>query len=289
VWQDAVTLGLLTALCAWHAHGNPWLPVIVFGVIYLGMVTGMLLLTRQWPACIALGFLWPATVFPDLKLTWIIAIFGVIAAVEWVGYKKSLRMFPWEFLNRSGRQVNSLLQLEIQPGTATGAPANVGWPFIALAPKIRGGAMSTKASFWFSALFGWWSYCAIRCFAIEPAPEMIVVFAVLAAAIRLAIYNSSILPSSSLWSRFFWGSLIVPGFDKVFLTPLAAVLISIAGGILIRRAGSHYAWVEAVVIALIWFVLFNGGPTRKSWMLTGHHRFRPPARRNADRLKIREV
>jgi hypothetical protein len=289
VWQDAVVLGLLSVVSAWHAHLSAWLPVIVFGLTYLATLTILLLFTRQWPACVALGFLWPALILPGLNLTEGIGLFAVIAAVIWYGHGKSLRAFPWEFLNRPGRQANSILQIEISAGTAAGAPATLGWPFTAIAPKFRAASVSTQSSFWLSALFGWWSYCLIKAFDLESVSEAIIAFAAVAGCLRLVIYHASVLSSSSLWSRIFSGNLIVPGFDKMFLAPLAAVLISVAGGILIRRAGPYYACAESLVIALIWFVLFSGGPTRRNWILTGHHRFRQPARRNAQRQQIREV
>jgi hypothetical protein len=102
-----------------------------------------------------------------------------------------------------------------------------------------------------------------------------------AAFIRVAVYCAGVAPSFNLWGRISTGRLIVPGFDKVFLTPLAVVLLAIIGGMVVKRSGSWYPEVEACLIALISYVLFSGGPTMRNWILTGQHRFRPPTRMNA--------
>jgi hypothetical protein len=120
---------------------------------------------------------------------------------------------------------------------------------------------------------GWWSFCFIERLNIEPLPELILLFAVVAALIRLAVYCASVTPSFNLWGRVASGRLLVPGFDKVLLTPFAAVLVAIVGGMIIRRSGSWYPVAESCVIALIWYVLFSGGPTLRNWILTGQHRF----------------
>src|SRR4029434_5072207 len=101
VWQDAAVLGVLAAVAKWHAQANPALPVIAFGSVYLAGFTLLLAYTRRWTHCALLGFLWPAFMLPIVKGP--IAILGVLAiiAVIWHGHWKSLRAFPWEFLQSS--------------------------------------------------------------------------------------------------------------------------------------------------------------------------------------------
>lgn len=294
VWQDAVVIGVLTAIAAWHAHVNPALPVAVFGLVYLGGMTLLLALTRGWSSCLVLGFLWPALILPGLEGVPKIVLVAAIIAVIWWAQRKSLRAFPWEFLANSNRPAGSILQMEIRIDGLSGRPAtripsNLGWPFLALSPKVHCHSISMLTSVSLSALIGWWSFCAIECFKIAPLPELILVFAVLAAAIRLTIYCSGLTPSFNVWGRIVSGRILVPGFDKVFLTPLAVMLLATFGGMIIRRSDSWYPVTESCVIALICYVLFSGGPTLRNWVLTGQHRFRFPARIHANKQLLRSI
>jgi hypothetical protein len=211
------------------------------------------------------------------------AIIVAIAVVAWHGVRQSLKAFPRGFMGNSSRAGGSILQAEVRLDTlggtsATRALSNVGWPFLVLSPKMKPISISTTVSVALSALLGWWSFCLIQRFEIDPAPEAIVFFTIFGAVIRLAVYCNGITPPFSFWSRIVSGRFIVPGFDKVFLTPLAAVLVAILGASIIRRSGSWYPASEACVISGICFVFFQGGPTLRQWVLTGQHRFRYPAR-----------
>ena len=276
VWQDLAVIAILTLIASWRGHVNPALPAMVFGVVYLSVMTILLPFLRQWSASVALGFLWPALALPEIKIETVAGIFVAIAGVIWLGHWKSLRAFPWDTGADMQRRNGSIWQTEIrmEPVTAVGAPANVGWPFTVLGPKSQGFSISTRTAFWLSALFGWWSFCLMRFFQTEPFPEIILVLAIPLGLMRFVIYCSGVLPPFNVWGRIVSGRLLLPGYDKVFLTPLAAVLMSIAGAIVLRRCGDWYPAGESLGMALIWFVVFSGGPTRKNWILTGQHRFR---------------
>ena len=101
MWQDTAVIGVLAAIARWHAHGDPALPLIVFGSTYLLGFTLLLAHTRVWTHCLALGFLWPGLMLPVVKGRLMIALVGAIILVNWRGYRKSLRAFPWQFLMRA--------------------------------------------------------------------------------------------------------------------------------------------------------------------------------------------
>jgi hypothetical protein len=124
---------------------------------------------------------------------------------------------------------------------------------------------------------------------MDPLPEFILVFAIIAALSRLGIYYSGVLAPFNILGRIVTGRLIVPGFDRIFLTPLAVILTGILGCIIIKRCGQWYPEAESCVITAIWYVVFGGGPTLKNWALTGQHRLRPPSRVNANRQLVRSV
>jgi hypothetical protein len=166
---------------------------------------------------------------------------------------------------------------------------NLGWPFLWLSPKVECNSVSTSTSFFVSALFGWWAYCAIVGFEIPSSPAAILVFSVFAALARFAIYCSGLGPSFNLWGRLASGRLIVPGFDQVVVTPLVALALAIVGGMAIRHSDSWYPAASACVVGMIWFALLGGGPTMRKWILTGQHRYRSPARLGANKQLLRPI
>jgi len=281
VWQDAVVIGALIAIAKWYAHVNPLVPAGMFGLVYGGGMTTLLLdVTSCWASCLVLGFLWPALMLPAVSGWPMIGLIVALFAVIWHGYRKSLKAFPWP--NRSEK---SIWRIELP----IGGMSNVGWPYARLSPKFSSPPVPISASFFISILIGWWYYCAILRFQFPPMPEMIVVFAALAALFRLLGYCASVAPSFNLWGRLVRGRFIVPGFDKVFLTPLAVVLLAIVGDVVINRSGTWYPEAEACMFALLWFVLLGGGPTHRKWILTGQHRYRLPQRSNANKQLMKSI
>lgn len=291
VWQDGVVIGVLTVIAVWHAHLSPILPMAVFGLVYLAGMTALLVFARRWWSSLVLGFLWPALILPGAEGWPMVFLIAAIAVVVWHGHRQCLKAFPWNFLKNTSCATGPVLQTEIRINgrSATDMQFNLGWPFMALSPKVQPGSVSQLASICLSALFGWWSFCLIERIKPDPLPELIVIFAFVAAVIRWAVYASGITPPFNLWGRIAWGKIVVPGFDKILLTPAAAVGVAILGGMFIRHAGSWFPVTESCVFALVWYVLFAGGPTLRSWVLTGHHGFRPPVGVNANKQLMKPV
>lgn len=294
VWQDAVVVGVLVAIAAWHAHINPVLPAAIFGLVYFGGLTLLLAITHRWWSCLLLGFLWPALMLPVFEGFPVVALVAAIILVAWIGHRKSLRAFPWQFQSKPNRPAGSILEMELNVpglGADSGTPtsANIGWPFTALSPKLQSRPVSVTTSLSLSALFGWWTYCVMIQLHAEPTPGLILIFALPAALVRLVIYGSNVVPPFGLWGRVASGRIVIPGYDKVFLTPLAVVLLAILGVLTVSRSGTWYPVVESGFFALTWLVLLSGGPTLQSWILTGQHRFRVPARLRANRRWLRSV
>ena len=299
VWQDAVVLGVITAVARWHAHVAPELPVMVFGLVYLAAMTLLLACTRTWIPCFLLGFIWPAPALPGLRGWPTLGIIAALVAVIWYGHRKSLHAFPWKRtepdLTESGRAnhrktiMEKEIRIDIPINTPAARASSVGWPLLWLSPKLECNSVSSSTSFFVSALFGWWAYCAIVGFEIESIPEAILLFAALAALLRFAIYCSRLGPSFNLWGRLASGRIIVPGFDQVVVTPLIVLALAIAGGVAIRHSGSWYPVASACVVGLLWFTLLAGGPTMRKWILTGQHRYHSPARLGANKQLLRPI
>jgi hypothetical protein len=299
VWQDAVTIGVLAGIAHWHAHVDPAMPAVVFGVTYLVAMTLLLLFTRTWMPCLVLGFLWPALSLPLLRGLPSLGIFAAIILVIWYGHRQSLRSFPWP---RGGaaaadspppRPARSWLEIEIRIPVMSSAPAaqtsSLGWPAQWLSPKVGNAPVSAPTSLALSAVFGWWTYCAIVGLGFPPSAAGLLFFAVVAAILRLGIYCAGVVPCFNLWGRLASGRIIVPGFDQVFVTPLIVIFLATAGGVLVRHAGAWAPAITALVMGLLWFALLSGGPTMRAWVLTGQHRYRSPSRGAASKQLLRPI
>jgi hypothetical protein len=299
VWQDAVVLGAIAALARWHAHVDPAIPVLAFGLVYLVAMTLLLALTRTWLPCLLLGFIWPAPILPVMRDSPTVGIIAALVAVIWYGHRKSLHAFPWKrtVLNppesREANQRKSVMEMEIRIDSLSNTPTvrtpNLGWPFLWLSPKFECHSVSISTGFFVSALISWWTYCAIVGFEIPSSPAAILVFAAMAALARFAIYCSGLGPSFNLWGRLASGRIIVPGFDRVVVTPLIVLALAITGGVAIRHSGSWYPVASACVVGLIWFALLAGGPTMRKWILTGQHRYRSPTRLGTNKQLLRPI
>ena len=90
---------------------------------------------------------------------------------------------------------------------------------------------------------------------------------------RLAIYISYSRPPLSLAGRIVNAKLIIPGYDRIFLTPLALIaLLKISEWIVILLPPKSIPLGMALLAACLCGILLNGGPDMRTWALTGHHR-----------------
>jgi len=291
VWQDAAVIVVLTAVAQWHAHVDPTIPVVAFGLTWLIGMTILLAIVRIWPALLALGFLWPALMLPGMADGLGFVVIGTIFLVIWWGHRRSLRTFPWPASNApdrlsvaaSGRSGQSLdIRLDI-PGAE---PVYLGWPHLALSPKFSRPAISVSTSLWLSALAGWWTYCFIRNSGMDAEPGLVLFYSMAVALIRVGIYCSSVQPPFNLWGRITSGPLILPGFDQIFVVPLAVVLAGVVGGTITRWSGPWHPLAESCLVAVLSYMSLAGGPRLKNWMLTGQLRFRAaPANKSNTRLR----
>jgi hypothetical protein len=131
-----------------------------------------------------------------------------------------------------------------------------------------------------SLLAGWWLY-AVASLSSDPEVRRGIVLMVDGSAVaflvlgRLAIYCTGYAPPISLWGRLWTFRWIVPSYDKVFLAPLAVVLISL----LVPEVATLHGLEPDVAVPLsLSLALLAGlslGPSLLNWRLTGRHRLVP--------------
>lgn len=298
VWQDAVVLSVLGALGYATSRINPVIPLADFGWTYLIGLTLLLALTSTWPYFFAVCFLWPSLFLTNGEQTPLVVIFAAIVIVLWLGLRRSLQTFPWRQENRTSPGLakpftaESFFRMEIKivdGMNAFATQSTVGWPYSQLSPKAKFKSVSITNSFRVSLLIGWWAYCIMKAGSMEPMAPLILVFGIGGGLVRLGIYLGSLGPPFSFRSRLLTGRLIVPGFDQIFVTPLAAIAVAIVGGMIIGHQDFFCPEIHAIFIGLILFILLRGGPTMRNWVLTGQHRFQPRFAGGKNRQYFRPV
>ena len=130
---------------------------------------------------------------------------GIIVFL-WHGLRASLRAFPYGFVQASaqplGPRPRSLLQVQMElriPVLSASAFKAIGWPYLALSPKVEFPSVFSRTSFLLGLLVGWWTFCL--CVACEGAlpPGIIVLLGVMLAGIRLLIYCTNVATLFDIW------------------------------------------------------------------------------------------
>jgi hypothetical protein len=279
VIQDVVVLAILAGM-AWLRHPAVDSPLLVtkFLMSYeFGLCISFRILARTWSAyAIAFGFGLVVLVWP-----WPLVALAVAAALYVVSLAGMIRSFDdfgnWDLSHIEGSQ---FMTLSHQKAVDRMRQNILGWPFDCIRPTDVAASVSYINGTMLSLLFGWWSFVMLARMPELPRPEvwgplMAAYLSILVIFGRLAIYCWGYAPPISIWGRIFTLRWIVPGYDHVFLAPLA---------ILAAVGTSHY-WIEQFpafttrivpgTVVMIWLCAFNLGPSLKRWRLTGNHRLSP--------------
>jgi hypothetical protein len=213
--------------------------------------------------------------FDPITSLWLAAL---VYALGYVGLRRSLAGFPWAkpWLTSVAEPDFSSAALEKR---MIDLQVKVGWPFDFIRPRQSPSGISTVDGVALSLLLGWWLYCVLA----NPMPpaerEGIFRFVAIAAfggiAVRLVRYTQNYRSPIGLWGRMFTLRWIVPGYDKVFVTPIAAaVLFALTFRLPNAWApGIHIS--GAFLVAMIAMVLLVGRPSLDEWRHTGSHRIVP--------------
>lgn len=254
VWQDALILLGLCALAAWSSNITPVLVLLLFACsCALGSMQPLMKTETYTEAyLIALGgsvLLWLAAWSPAM-----LAGAAVLVLIGQRGLRRSLQTFPWE-----------------PPANKSDLNA---WPipiYPDFSPRMslrRGLAIPLLVAAWVAGML----HVAGGDFPPGLAAGWIISLGCFASLIRLVIYSHGVAPPLSFWKRLFSGRLIIPGYDRVLVTPLAGVALSVAVPAALYAARTPAPiWAGLTTFAVL-AVLLNGGPVLRVWQLTGFHR-----------------
>jgi hypothetical protein len=276
--QDVIIVGLLAGLAHQQHPALGILPLVLkFLLVYeLFMTASFAVLHMPWFAYL-LGFglgllclVWNSTIVAlEVSVAlYLIALFGLRKALVNFASWNPEWMAEEHFQPRSLEKMVERMKQNI-----------LGWPFDNIRAKDVAASISYRDGILLSLLAGWWMFVVLRRVGgggnLEPVYVLIGGISQFAVLGRLGTYCWGYLPPISIWGRIFTLRWIIPGYDHVFLAPLAGMLVTVFG---IAAAHQWAVPVDAAapaILALMWMTTLNLGPSLKRWRLTGKHRMSP--------------
>lgn len=266
VLQDVLFLAMAVALC-WPRAGVEALVVLqAFLTCYLALLASTFVSTREkaWAYAVAFG-LGAMGLFALSPLYYVAA--GITYVIALLGLRASLAHFPWRDLPPFPQKTRLL---------NTNGP--LGWPYDRLGPGMsKDNQFTVGDALVLGLLAGWWFFVGAyhlntHAGNIENATlagSFLLAWEVFA---RICLYCHGYAPPLSLRGRIAHGRLITPGYDRVFVAPLLAVLVFVAVLALPLWSGvPELIALPIGVMASTWIVI-GMGPGLNDWHLTGNHR-----------------
>jgi hypothetical protein len=276
VWQDGAQIAILAALSVLVCRTHPALPIIALAGGYLILLTRALLVTGQSVIAVTLIALLPIT-WHLWGCWWIVlSLLIVMCLLALLGVRRSWSAFPWGMDQRQILSRNDRVRLR-----------QLGWPFDRL-NAFNPSDVNKRVWVLGSVIAGWYVFTFCRCLA-DPeirrpnvAAMSIATLGCLVAFARFISYCLMRAPPMSLLSRVVTGHLILPGYDRVLVAPVAIGVVSIVGSILLYDMHLDPPLSVGVMTTIVLILCFCLPPTLRHWQLTGQYRmviFRPRSSR----------
>jgi hypothetical protein len=279
-WQS--TVGIDPYPFAHHPHvqfSSParavfYTVLLPFLAAYLIVVALTIKSTGQTPYAVAIEFGLGLMVL--LCTQPLVAALTLLAtyAVAYVGIERSLAAFPW-----TGSALESISRALTADKRKTAA---FGWPYHQLKPSFEPLMNQNLSSgvHWFAPLAGWWTYSVLSHFAyiwrLEEASEVIgrfwTAFRILVfvlAGVRIAGYCVNHWAPISLLGRLVTGRWIIPGYDQVFVAPIATIAAGLTMEFLFRYFDVGLEWALSISVTVVIWLAVSIGPSLERWHLTG--------------------
>jgi len=218
------------------------------------------------------------------KVPWASAAAGIaIYLVSLIGLRRSLAQFPWEFHRQDGFEKT---HWRLTPESTAALKvldkktlvSRLGWPFEALREgAIPGPRIQTHTAVLTGLLAGWWLYAGGSLLSnpndrwnILAGTEWNLAFAL--AGIRLSNYCIGYSQTLSLWGRIRTFHWIIPGYDQVFLAPIATMILGIALPRTLISFSVEPDIAFPLALSFSWMAAMIIGPGLQEWRLVGKNR-----------------
>jgi hypothetical protein len=274
VWEDSLILLFAIAPASYRGAITPWQGLSIFLASYAAWLTSSFWKTgakhQGYATLIGLAIvlrLWPK---PQMQ----VCAAAAVALVALLGLRRSLQTFPWNAEGFPAIATDEVLSRMVRSGRM------LGWPYDNLGPKagdFHAKIPSKLEAILIALLLGLWAHALASCI-VDPMPQseilrMLCIPAIsMFAMFRLVRYMAGYQPPISLWGRLATFRLLIPSYDKVFLTPIAILLAGAAAVYELQSVTRDPMVVYPITLSVVAMVALLGGPSARSWVLTGGHR-----------------
>ena len=290
VWQDLLILFVLELL-GLHSRLLP-IGSAVFGfLIPHGFLTAIAfrmtgILRHCYGFLLVLGLvvmLWP---FPLLHAATGIVLYGVV----YKGIRPMLRRVREPAMEATIKAVFAYLSGGVR-AVQKSVAAEAGWPYGRLKQDSSFLGIRTSEAWVLALLAGWCMFVPLGLAynsgempnTAKELQELHGFLSTLCAIVivgctimRCVTYIAGYVPPISLLGRVLTGRLVIPGYDRVVVTPLVAAGSGFLLWLPLGAFGLPAVLGYPVSLIVFFAVLLNGGPTLRNWRLTGRHRMVPP-------------
>jgi hypothetical protein len=283
-WLDGLLLFTASLVC-WRWPLS-WYAPLAFLLPYSLLLTLVNYRAGQdWHALIAvaLAALLPLAMM-QREAPWTSTLLGfLIAIASTTGWRRSLNSFPW---NDSPRWNNFPFS---HPDLARERSICRWWPLVHPAADFRFGPEATwRETVMTAGLWGWLAGAAVFTMdhlglrAIPPSDDvpmtldvawlLTLTIGICASALRLMRYMPWCLSPINILGRISTKRWFIPGYDRVFIAPAAAILVAATLPILFHGLGIGPAPTAFLATVATVFTAIGMGPTLANWGLTGEYR-----------------
>ncbi len=269
-WPDLL---ILLTLCL--ASQQPEITAAVFLIAYLFVSVFVFAVCEQrWAAYVTLlvlsGIVWLAAW--NLPAALLMSLAAYVLAQGF--HQATLRRFPWPGLEAQMERWLSRGKHQVSPKLTADY---IGWPFCELHGQHqelnfpigqRIAAVLISAS-WLHTLL---AFCPTSRDAAEMGGILITLSAVAISGARISLYLVGRAPSLNFLARLRRGG-VLPGFDKIFVAPIAMILAAWLLPRLVTGLQIDPSYGMPLALAVVLSIGFFVGPRLHTWRLTGDHRF----------------
>ena len=200
------------------------------------------------------------------------AVILVTYVIGLIGLRRSLRHWPWA----------DVVSIDVNHLEGPSKTSPLGWPFDRLGPRADTPARPRTA--WgklFTALLtGWWCY-VLEHLTDDPMGQVVLGritvlnLCLILISVRMSTTITGYAAPISLAGRITRLRPLIPSYDQIFVSPIAAAFLVTAGPSGLDYWGVPLDIAIPVCTALALTALWLGGPDRRTWQLIAKHRITP--------------
>ena len=291
--QDVLMVGLIVALMLHRPAVPPELvPLTFFVTYYLTLAASLLFVDLRW-----WGYMLSALTGLAIAVATRHSLLGLAVAAlayipAYVAVRWTLATFPWgqrtiEWRKGVARQWQIFTaghrQFAAMSVNLERPESEVHWPFNLLHARQLPHPWGKGDRLAVALLAGWWCWVIFGTPQLEQmslglGPMLYITLLGFVVFGRLIVYCANYRPPISFWGRIFTLRWIIPGYDKVYLTPLATLGLGIAFPIALIQLQFDPPLVLALSIPPFLIAGLLGGPPLVHWRLTSPARLVPGVR-----------